>query len=69
MKPQKSRDVKKLMTAQGWRFLRQGRGSHEVWTSADESQKVTVPFGHTEISAGVLTQLQKAGLTVPDKWS
>jgi len=37
-----TRDLKRLLSAQGWELLRQGKGSHEVWVGPD-GDKVTVP--------------------------
>lgn len=37
-----ARDVRKELNALGWRFLRAGKGDHEIWCSADGQRKVTV---------------------------
>ena len=68
MKPQKTRDVLALMRAQGWTLLRSGKGSHQLWRSADELTQVMVPAGHREISSGVLKQLAQAGINIPSNW-
>lgn len=68
MKAQKPRDVKKFLLSIGWEFLRSGKGSHEIWGLADESVKVSLPMGHKEISAGVLKQIERAGVDVPQSW-
>jgi predicted RNA binding protein YcfA (HicA-like mRNA interferase family) len=35
--------VREILTANGCKFLRDGRGSHEVWTSPHASKPFTVP--------------------------
>jgi predicted RNA binding protein YcfA (HicA-like mRNA interferase family) len=37
-----SRAVRDKLREAGWRFLRHGKGSHEIWVSPT-GQKVTVP--------------------------
>ncbi len=37
-----ARDLKKLLTDNGWAFHRQAKGSHEVWIGPDGS-KVSLP--------------------------
>lgn len=66
-KPQKYRDVVKVLRSQGWVLLRQGKGSHEVWGLPDESVKETVPR-HSEVSAGVIQQLMKKLPEAPREW-
>lgn len=68
MKAQKTRDVLRYLKAQGWVFLRDGQGSHQVWGLPDESQKATIPAGHREVSAGVLRQIAKSGVVLPREW-
>ncbi|MGO2555014.1 MAG: type II toxin-antitoxin system HicA family toxin [Brevibacterium aurantiacum] len=69
MKPQKSKDVKKFIKSQGWTFIRQGRGSHEIWGNPETGVKAPIPFGHKEISAGVLEEIEKLLPTnVPKEW-
>lgn len=68
MKPQKPRDVLKHLKGQGWVFLRDGQGSHEIWGLPDESQKASIPVGHREVSAGVLSQVKRTGVTLPREW-
>ena len=68
MKPQKTKDVLKLLRAQGWKCLRDAKGSHESWGSADGAGKAAVPTGHRYITQGVLAQLERAGLTIPKGW-
>ena len=34
--------VRKVLTANGWSFLRQGKGDHEIWANPSFSHKVTV---------------------------
>lgn len=68
MKPQKTRDVMKHLRNAGWVFLRDGQGSHEVWGLPDGSAKIVIPAGHKEVSAGVLQQLRRAGVSLPELW-
>lgn len=68
MKAQKTRDVMKYLKGLGWVYLRDGQGSHEIWGLPDESIKASLPVGHGEISAGVLRQIEKAGLKIPRQW-
>lgn len=37
-------EIKRLLTANGWTKLRQGKGSHEIW-GKDNHQPQTVPKG------------------------
>lgn len=50
--------VKKLRRA-GF-AVRQGRGSHTVWTCPHGTVRVTVPTGHGEQSPGVVRAVAKA---------
>lgn len=68
MKPQKTRDVLRYLKSIGWVRLRGGQGSHEIWGLPDGSIRAVIPAGHREISAGVLTQLKRAGVDVPTQW-
>lgn len=68
MKPQKTRDVLRYLKSIGWVRLRGGQGSHEIWGLPDGSIRAVIPAGHREISAGVLTQLKRAGVDVPVQW-
>lgn len=68
MRAQKTRVVLQHLRSIGWVYLRDGRGSHELWGLPDGSQKAVVPAGHREVSAGVLRMLEKAGATLPDSW-
>lgn len=68
MKPQKTRDVLKALRDQGWRRIRDAKGSHEIWGNADGTVIVPVPTGHREISPGILAQLERKGLEIPKGW-
>ena len=37
------KQVVDLLRQHGFEFIRQGKGSHELWASAGQSIKVTVP--------------------------
>ncbi|MEO7373726.1 MAG: type II toxin-antitoxin system HicA family toxin [Terrimesophilobacter sp.] len=66
-RPQKYRDVIKVVKSQGWVFLRGGKGSHELWGLPDESVKESIPH-HDEVSAGVVGQLIKKLPNSPKNW-
>ena len=66
-KPQKYRDVIKFVKTQGWVFLRQGKGSHEMWGLPDESVKESKP-AHGEVTAGIIGQLIKKLPNSPQNW-
>ncbi|WP_461514993.1 type II toxin-antitoxin system HicA family toxin [Rathayibacter agropyri] len=66
-KPQKYRDVVKVLRASGWVVLRQGKGSHELWGLPDQSVRETIAH-HDEVSAGVIRQLMRKLPAVPQEW-
>jgi predicted RNA binding protein YcfA (HicA-like mRNA interferase family) len=33
----------KILRAHGWRFLRSGKGSHEIWCDKHDKRRTTVP--------------------------
>ncbi|GAB3615417.1 type II toxin-antitoxin system HicA family toxin [Humibacter ginsengisoli] len=66
-KPQKHRDVIKVVKDNGWVFLRGAKGSHEMWGLPDESQKESIPR-HGEVSAGIIGQLIKKLPKSPQSW-
>ena len=68
VKPQKTRDVLRELRSQGWRRLRDAKGSHEIWVNAGGTAKVPVPAGHREISPGVVQMLERKGLEIPKEW-
>lgn len=68
MEPRKTQDVLRYPKGIGWVRLRGGQGSHEIWGLPDGSIRAVIPAGHREISAGVLTQLKRAGVDVPVQW-
>jgi len=48
----------KLAKKNGWRFLRQAKGSHEIWT--DGKKEVSVPnHGAKEMKKGLERSLRK----------
>ncbi|WIY82836.1 type II toxin-antitoxin system HicA family toxin [Propionimicrobium sp. PCR01-08-3] len=67
MKPQKYRDVTAVLTGQGWVWLRNAAGSHEIWGSPDGKTKLVVPH-HREVTAGVLRKIAAKLDEVPDSW-
>jgi len=36
-------ELKKILAAHGWKFLRNGKGSHEIW-SKPNCQPQTIPY-------------------------
>lgn len=68
VKPQPTKRVLKALRAQGWHRLRDAKGSHEIWGNGQAGTKIVVPTGHRYISPGVLTQLERAGLSIPREW-
>ncbi|WP_448006334.1 type II toxin-antitoxin system HicA family toxin [Agromyces bauzanensis] len=66
-RPQKYRDVIKVLKANDWVFLRDGKGSHELWGLPDESVKESIPR-HNEVSAGIIGQLMKKLPNTPQGW-
>lgn len=66
-KPQKYRDVIKFLKSQGWVFLRDGKGSHEIWGDPNSGAYISIP-AHKEISAGVVRQIMQAFPNAPQGW-
>ncbi len=56
--PMKYSSFLRLIKKNGWRLLRQGKGSHEIWQKHD--QKVSVPnHGSREMPKGLERKLRK----------
>jgi len=54
----KCSEFMKLARKNGWQFLRQAKGSHEVWTNG--KIKVTIPnHGTKELKRGTEIKLRK----------
>jgi predicted RNA binding protein YcfA (HicA-like mRNA interferase family) len=66
-KPQKYRDVTKFLRSQGWILIRPGKGSHQVWGTADGTMTISIP-GHKEVSAQVVKQIIDAFPNTPSSW-
>lgn len=48
----------KLIKKEGWVFMRQGKGSHEIWVKGEK--KVVIPnHGSKEIPKGLVQKLKK----------
>lgn len=48
----------RLAKKNGWKFLRQGKGSHEIWEK--NNKKVSIPnHGSKEIPKGLVESLKK----------
>jgi predicted RNA binding protein YcfA (HicA-like mRNA interferase family) len=45
MAPQLDRDLRSLLQAAGCTFVRQGKGSHEIWHSPITGRNFPVPVG------------------------
>jgi hypothetical protein len=45
MAPQFDRLLRELLLAAGCRFVRQGKGSHEIWFSPSTQRNFPVPIG------------------------
>jgi predicted RNA binding protein YcfA (HicA-like mRNA interferase family) len=56
-----SRNVKKIMSDNGCRFVRQGKGDHEIWYSPLTGRNVTVDGSIVKRSSAIKT-LNKAGI-------
>lgn len=67
-KPQKYRDVIKFLKSQGWVFIREAKGSHEIWGNPNDPASFFSLPKHGEVSAGVIGQLRKKLPTTPDNW-
>ncbi|MFC3964779.1 type II toxin-antitoxin system HicA family toxin [Nocardia jiangsuensis] len=52
--------VLKELTASGWRFEREGKGSHSVWKCRSGAHGVTIPTGHGVVRPGVVRAIRKA---------
>lgn len=68
MKTQKTKAVKKFLKSQGWQFIRNAKGSHEIWGDPDAGAYVSIPAGHGEVSPGVLRQVERLLPNVPKEW-
>lgn len=68
MKSQKTKAVKKFLRSQGWTYLRDAKGSHEIWGDPETGDKVSIPAGHGEVSPGVLRQVQALLPNIPKEW-
>jgi predicted RNA binding protein YcfA (HicA-like mRNA interferase family) len=66
-KPQKYRDVTKFLRSRGWVFLRQGKGSHEIWGPEDGHMSISIP-AHKEVSSGVVKEIINAFQDAPQSW-
>ncbi len=55
-----TRVMVKTLRKAGWTPVRSGSGSHTVWACRTGRHQVTVPDGHTTISAGVRRTIEKA---------
>lgn len=66
-KPQKYRDVIKFLKSQGWVFLRDGKGSHEIWGDPNTGAKISIP-AHREVSAGIVRLVMQHFPNAPKNW-
>lgn len=66
-KPQKYRDVIRFLKSQGWVFLRDAKGSHEIWGDPETGAYISIP-NHKEISAGIIRQIIAVFPDAPQGW-
>lgn len=66
VKEQKYRTVTSFLQENGWKLLRQGKGSHEIWWHPGSGDRAIVPH-HKNISAGVLQGIGKH-IPLPKEW-
>lgn len=53
-------ELTELMKAAGWRFYREGDGSHKVWRHPEKPNQIIVPFhGSKEIDPGLVRGIKK----------
>ena len=61
------RDVARRLRRAGYRFDREGPGSHEVWRHERTGRKVTLPRHDGDMAEGTLRAiLREAGVNVHD---
>ncbi|MFK0571241.1 type II toxin-antitoxin system HicA family toxin [Endozoicomonas sp.] len=51
-----SRDLRKLVEARGCQFLRQGKGSHEIWINR-QGKKMQIPHPKKKVGSGLLQKI------------
>jgi hypothetical protein len=56
-----TRQVKKILSENDCRFVRQGKGDHEIWFSPITGRNITVDGSITKRSSAIKT-IQKAGI-------
>lgn len=53
-------ELTKLMKAAGWKFERNGKGSHKIWSHPDRQNKIPIPdHGSKEISPVLVKGIKK----------
>lgn len=56
----KYRELVELMKAAGWRFDRNGKGSHKIYRHPEKSYPITVPdHGGKELNPGLVKAIRK----------
>jgi predicted RNA binding protein YcfA (HicA-like mRNA interferase family) len=65
---QKYRDVAKFLRSQGW-FHDRTKGSHEIWKSEDGTMTLTIATHGSEVSAGIVRQIQNVFPETPANWN
>ena len=53
-----SDELRKELEARGCRFLRQGKGSHEIWINK-EGKRTSIPHPKKKLGKGLVTKLLK----------
>lgn len=54
------RELTKEIQAIGWRFERNGKGSHKVWRHPDKREPIIIPdHGSKELNPGLVKAIKK----------
>jgi predicted RNA binding protein YcfA (HicA-like mRNA interferase family) len=69
-RPQKYRDVARVLRANGYVLLRRGRGSHELWGRPGGGTRFAIAnLGPgSQVSAGIIGQLSAELDEIPEGW-
>lgn len=67
-KPQKYRDVVKVLRKNGWTIIRQGKGSHVIWGRGTQRVSITHHGSGSPVSAGIIGKLIKELDETPSSW-
>ena len=67
MRPMKYREIASRLKKLGFRFYRQGRGSHELWVRDSDGKAVPVPH-KKEIKVGTLRAIIREISLTPEEF-